>query len=194
MATASDKEDVVLLDEQGKAIGLASKASVHGPDTPLHLAFSCYVLNEQGHVLITRRALSKASWPGVWTNSFCGHPAPAEQLLTAVHRRAAYEVGLELTQLELALPVFRYRAVDAAGIVENEVCPVYIASTSQEPTLHPVEVMDHAWVDPLDLGRSIRLTPAVFSPWLALQAQLLPLLGGSRQHDSTQLAHAGERA
>lgn len=181
MTTTDDREDVVLLDEHGDAIGVATKSSVHGPDTPLHLAFSCYVLNEHGEVLITRRALSKTTWPGVWSNSFCGHPAPAEQLLTAVHRRAAYEVGLALTQLELALPVFRYRAVDASGIVENEVCPVYLASTSQQPTLHPAEVMDYAWVEPLDLGRSIRLTPSVFSPWLVLQAQLLPLLGGEQQ-------------
>jgi isopentenyl-diphosphate delta-isomerase len=193
MTAANESEDVVLLNEEGTAIGTASKASVHGPDTPLHLAFSCYVFNDQGEVLITRRALSKARWPGVWTNSFCGHPAPAEQLLTAVHRRAAYEVGLKLSQLELALPVFRYRAVDAAGIVENEVCPVYIASSSQQPTLHPAEVMDCAWVDPLDLGRSIRLTPSVFSPWLLLQAQLLPLLGGS-QHALTRPEHAEERA
>src|SRR6185312_2353420 len=61
MTAANESEDVVLLDEEGTAIGTASKASVHGPDTPLHLAFSCYALNEQGEVLITRRALSKAS-------------------------------------------------------------------------------------------------------------------------------------
>lgn len=193
MASTNQRENVVLLDEHGNSIGLASKASVHGPDTPLHLAFSCYVLNDQGEVLITRRALSKASWPGVWTNSFCGHPGAAEQLISAVHRRAAYEVGLELTQLDLALPVFRYRAVDSAGIVENEICPVYIASSSQQPTLHPAEVMDYAWVHPLDLGRSIRLTPSVFSPWLVLQAQLLPLLGGSESRVPVELVHTRER-
>ncbi|MEO7123058.1 MAG: isopentenyl-diphosphate Delta-isomerase [Lacisediminihabitans sp.] len=193
MTLEKDGEDVVLLDERGETIGLASKASVHGPDTPLHLAFSCYVLNDQGEVLITRRALAKASWPGVWTNSFCAHPARAEQLITAVHRRAAFEVGLELSHLELALPIFRYRAVDAAGIVENEICPVYVATSSQEVTLHPAEVMDHAWVDPLDLGRSIRLTPSVFSPWLVLQSQLLPLLGGPQHSVSASLEHERER-
>lgn len=181
MVDTSMAEGVVLLNEQGAAIGVASKASVQGPDTPLHLAFSCYVLNDRGEVLITRRALSKSAWPGVWSNSFCGHPGPAEPVLSAVQRRAAYEVGLELTQIELALPVFRYRAVDASNIVENEMCPVYISSTSQQPTPHPGEVMDYSWVNPLDLGRSIRLTPSVFSPWLVLQAELLPLLGGSEQ-------------
>jgi isopentenyl-diphosphate delta-isomerase len=186
-------EEVVLLDEQGAAIGVASKASVHGPDTPLHLAFSCYVLNDRGEALITRRSLSKSAWPGVWSNSFCGHPGPAEAVLSAVQRRAAYEVGLELTQIELALPVFRYRAVDASAVVENEVCPVYVASTSQQPTPHPGEVMDYAWVNPLDLGHSIRLTPSVFSPWLVLQAELLPLLGGSEQRLRANSHDARER-
>jgi isopentenyldiphosphate isomerase len=61
---------------------------------------------------------------------------------------------------------------------------VYIASTSQRATVHPAEVMDHAWVDPVDLGRSIRLNPAVFSPWLVLQAERLPVLGGAERVDA----------
>ncbi len=178
MDTASAAEHVVLIGEDGQSIGTALKVGIHGPDTPLHLAFSCYVLNGRGQVLITRRAIDKPSWPGVWSNSFCGHPQPAESLAAAVHRRADFEVGLELTELELALPIFRYRAIDPSGVVENEICPVYIASTSGDPRPHPSEVMDHAWVDPIDLGQSIRLTPWVFSPWLVLQARLLPLLGG----------------
>jgi isopentenyl-diphosphate delta-isomerase len=98
---------------------------------------------------------------------------------TAVHRRADFEIGLEVSQVQLALPVFRYRAVDASGTVENEICPVYVARTTMRPSPNPVEVMDHAWVDPINLGKSIRLTPWLFSPWLVLQAQLLPLLGGT---------------
>ncbi|WP_308465134.1 isopentenyl-diphosphate Delta-isomerase [Rathayibacter soli] len=179
MVNAADVEEVILLDEAGQPVGATSKAGVHGPETPLHLAFSCYVTNESGEVLLTRRALTKAAWPGVWSNSFCGHPRPAESVLAAVHRRAEFEVGLVLTRVELALPVFRYRARDASGVVENEICPVYVASTLMQPVLHPSEVMDYAWTDPLALGRSIRLTPWVFSPWLVLQAKLLPLLGGT---------------
>ncbi|MET1043076.1 MAG: isopentenyl-diphosphate Delta-isomerase [Microbacteriaceae bacterium] len=171
-------DDVVLLDGEGATIGRAPKSSVHGVDTALHLAFSCHVLDSSGRVLVTRRALGKATWPGVWTNSFCGHPQPAETVMSAVHRRADHELGLRLTDVQLELPLFRYRAIDPSGIVENEICPVYVAQTDAVPNPHPHEVMDFAWVVPTALGASIRLTPWAFSPWLVMQAKLLPLLGG----------------
>ena len=128
-----DTEQVVLLDDEGRPIGTAPKSSVHGTDTALHLAFSCHVVNEDGQILVTRRALGKRTWPGIWSNSFCGHPKPAEPVLTAVHRRAEYELGLTLTDIRLALPLFRYRATDANGIVEHEVCPVYTARAEANP-------------------------------------------------------------
>lgn len=171
-------EQVVLLDDEGRAIGTAPKSSVHGTDTALHLAFSCHVMNDEGRVLVTRRALEKRTWPGVWTNSFCGHPRPAEAVLHAVRRRGEYELGLTLRDIELVLPLFRYRATDANGIVEHEVCPVYIAHTDDEPTLNPLEVHDARWVDPEELAASLTTTPWAFSPWLVLQARQLPLFGG----------------
>lgn len=170
-----DTELVVLVDDDGQAIGTAPKSSVHDTDTALHLAFSCHVLNDDGQLLVTRRALHKKTWPGVWTNSFCGHPQPAEPLIDAVRRRAEFEVGLTLHDIELALPRFRYRAVDASGIVEHEICPVYIARTSTEPVLNPLEVVDAQWVDPHDLAASLVTTPWAFSPWLVLQAQQFDL-------------------
>jgi len=173
----SDSEDVVLLDDLGNAIGTAPKAHVHDADTALHLAFSCHVVNADGHVLVTRRALEKKTWPGVWTNSFCGHPAPGESLVDAVHRRAGFEVGLLLRDVQLALPHFRYRAVDASGIVENEICPVYVARTDADPRPNPDEVAEYRWVDPLDLAASLEATPWAFSPWLVLQAQQVELFG-----------------
>jgi isopentenyl-diphosphate delta-isomerase len=171
----TDTDHVVLLDDDGRAIGTAPKSSVHGTDTALHLAFSCHVMNRHGEVLVTRRALDKRTWPGVWTNSFCGHPRPAEPVISAVRRRADFELGLTLVDLELALPLFRYRATDANGIVEHEVCPVYTAVTDEEPVLNPLEVVDAHWVEPHALASAIEATPWAFSPWLVLQAQQLHL-------------------
>jgi isopentenyl-diphosphate Delta-isomerase len=162
-------ELVSLLDADGNEIGVADKYAVHTTDTPLHLAFSCHLFNAAGEVLVTRRALTKLTWPGVWTNSFCGHPAPGEPMDDAVRRRAAAELGVEIEGLELVLPDFRYRAVDASGIVENEVCPVYRATTRDVLRPNPAEVAEFEWVTPAALRTAVAATPFAFSPWIVLQ-------------------------
>jgi isopentenyl-diphosphate delta-isomerase len=177
----SETELVVLLDDDGREIGTAPKSTVHGTNTALHLAFSCHVVNSAGQVLVTRRALGKRTWAGVWTNSFCGHPSPSESVADAVHRRAGFELGLTLHDLELVLPDFRYRATDASGIVEYEVCPVYTAFARDEPRPNPEEVVDTRWVDPADLAAALTATPWAFSPWLVLQAGQLALFTGQRE-------------
>lgn len=168
-------EQVVLLDDTAKPIGAADKYTVHTDSTPLHLAFSCYVINAQGEVLVTRRALSKLTWAGVWTNSVCGHPGPGEPREDAVARRAEQELGTEIQDLRVVLPNFQYQAVDASGIVENEVCPVYIATIASDVHANPDEVAEWRWVSVPDLIEAVRLTPFAFSPWMVLQ---LPLLRG----------------
>jgi isopentenyl-diphosphate delta-isomerase len=169
-------EEVVLLDEAGAPIGVADKLAVHTTDTALHLAFSCHVYDSAGLVLVTRRALSKATWPGVWTNSFCGHPSPRESVEQAIARRATDELGITVTDLELVLPDFRYRAVDASGVVENEVCPVYRAVTTDAVVPNPAEVAEFAWVDPIALHAAAVAAPYAFSPWLGWQLEQLPAL------------------
>ncbi|CEA08966.1 Isopentenyl-diphosphate Delta-isomerase [Arthrobacter saudimassiliensis] len=166
-------EQVVLVNPDGEVIGTHPKATVHTRDTPLHLAFSTHVFNSDGDILVTRRALSKLTWPGVWTNSFCGHPGPGEATEDAVHRRARQELGLEVDRLELRLPDFRYRAVDASGVVEHEICPVYTAVAAADPRPSADEVMEWRWADPQELVPAVRAAPWAFSPWLALQLPLL---------------------
>ncbi|MCS5735443.1 isopentenyl-diphosphate Delta-isomerase [Herbiconiux daphne] len=165
----TDTEQVILLSDDGTPIGVAGKIEVHTENTPLHLAFSCHVFDDAGRVLVTRRALTKRTWPGVWTNSFCGHPAPGEGMTDAVLRRAHDELGLSLSGLELALPDFRYLAIDASGIVENEVCPVYTARADGPLAPNPAEVAEWRWADATQLQLAVSLTPWAFSPWLALQ-------------------------
>ena len=173
-------ERVVLLADDGTALGAAPKADVHHRDTALHLAFSCYVLDADGRMLLTRRALTKTTWPGTWTNAFCGHPEPFEPIPDAVHRRASHELGLTLGPLRLVLPDFRYRAVDASGIVENEICPVYVATATSTPVLNPEEAMDAHWADPPMVRRAVAAAPWAFSPWMVEQiAQMVALDEGA---------------
>jgi isopentenyl-diphosphate delta-isomerase len=136
------------------------------------------VFDDEGRLLVTRRALGKRAWPGVWSNSFCGHPAPAETLVHALRRRGEFELGLELRDIEPVVPFFQYRATDASGVVEHELCPVYTARTDSTPVPHPDEVIEFAWTRPDELASAVRTAPWAFSPWLVLQAELLPFLGG----------------
>jgi isopentenyl-diphosphate delta-isomerase len=179
MNSVQTHELVVLLDDAGLSIGTARKADVHGSATPLHLAFSCYLFDDAGRVLLTRRALDKRAFPGVWTNSFCGHPGPGETMDGAVIRRAAAELGVEIADLRCALPDFRYRAVDAGGVVENEVCPVFCARTLGPVNADPGEVMDSTWVSWDQLRAAIEI-PWAISPWAIEQVLLLEAAGIGR--------------
>lgn len=174
------QELVVLLDDAGRSIGTAVKAEVHHGSTPLHLAFSCYVFDDAGRVLLTRRALDKRAFPGVWTNSFCGHPGPGESLTGAVVRRARDELGIDIAELRCVLPDFRYQAVDASGVVENEVCPVFCGRAVGTLDLDPAEIVDSAWV-PWDQLRVAAQLPWAISPWSAEQIPLLDAAGVGRQ-------------
>lgn len=160
---------VVLLDESRRPVGTAPKATVHTTETPLHLAFSTYLFDAEGRFLMTRRALSKRTFPGVWTNSVCGHPAPGEDPADAAQRGVRAELGVSVTDLVCVLPDFAYRASDPHGIVENEVCPVFagIIDTVLDPD--PDEVEEFRWVTWADMVSAAAAAPLLISPWAALQ-------------------------
>jgi isopentenyl-diphosphate delta-isomerase len=170
------EELVVLLDEAGRAVGTHPKATVHHADTPLHLAFSCYLLDGDGRLLLTRRAATKATWPDTWTNSCCGHPAPGESLRAAVARRLDDELGLAVVDLVLVLPAFRYRAVMPDGTVENEMCPVFVGRCPDPDALHPdpAEVGAAEWVPFADVRREVLSGRRAVSPWCREQLEELP--------------------
>lgn len=178
-------DDVVLVDEHGSPIGRAPRLEVHDARTPRHLAFSVHLFDGAGRVLLTRRAVTKKTWPGVWSNSCCGHPRPDESVEAAVRRRVGEELGLDIVDLTPELPDFRYDAVDASGIVENEICPVFSARVGGPVRPDPAEVCEVAWVDWRDYVASVETIPALFSPWSVLQVprldarwQGLPLAAG----------------
>ena len=159
-------EMVVLVDADGAPIGVQDKQTVHGESTPRHLAFSCHIVDADGRLLMTRRSLSKITWPGVWTNSVCGHPRPGEAMEDAVVRRAAFELGLQVDEIICALPGFGYAARDASGIEENEHCPVFIARAVSALAPNSDEVAEVQWTSPAALVTAVGAAPWAFSPWL----------------------------
>ncbi|WP_269525517.1 isopentenyl-diphosphate Delta-isomerase [Coraliomargarita parva] len=176
-------EEVVLLNEAGQAIGSAPKDKIHGRSTPLHSAFSIFLFNLHGEMLIQQRAWTKQTWPGIWSNACCGHPMPGEALEHAAQRRLRQELGLRGISLRLALPDFRYRA-SYQGIEENEICPVFIGLCSQEPQLNPTEVAALDWINWAEFlseeADPTKLEDSSYSPWSRLEAAALGQW--SRQH------------
>jgi isopentenyl-diphosphate delta-isomerase len=171
-------ESVVLLDAAGRAVGTAPKSEVHHGDTPLHLAFSLYLFSDGGELLLTRRADDKATFPGLWTNSVCGHPAPGERMSDAVVRRAGSELGAAVTGLRLVLPRFAYRA-EMGGVVENEMCPVFAGWVDRGRPLspEPSEVAETAWVPWPVLAADVLAGRRALSPWSVEQIHALAALG-----------------
>ena len=178
-AIAPPDEHVVLLDRRGRPRGTAAKATVHDADTPLHAAFSCYVVDADGRVLLTRRAATKRTWPGTWTNACCGHPQLGEALEEAVRRRLRQELGVEAGRVAVAIPDFAYRAVMEDGTVEHELCPVLVAELAGEPSPDPDEVDDVAWASWDDLRERVATDPRSLSPWSVEQIRRLERLDGS---------------
>ena len=184
------QELIVLVDSAGRPIGTAEKLASHHGSTPLHLGFSCFIFNRRGQLLITQRAVVKKVWPGVWTNSVCGHPGPNESMEDAIRRRLDYELGMGAIDLVCALPDYRYQTPPFRGIVENEICPVYLGRTSNEPKPNSEEVAAYRWISWENFLSSIKKNPERYSYWSTEEARLLsrhPLMqdysesGGSSQ-------------
>lgn len=173
----------MLVDADGEVLGTRAKVGVHDSATPLHLGFSAYLFEPDGRFLLTRRALDKATFPGVWTNSCCGHPAPGEPVEDAVRRRAAQELGTVLDDLRLVLPAFRYRA-EMDGVVENELCPVLVGRVRDPGRLRPdpTEVAEVAWVDWPEFRHQVLSGKDPVSRWCSLQVTELAGLGDDPAH------------
>ncbi|WP_078322722.1 isopentenyl-diphosphate Delta-isomerase [Mycobacteroides chelonae] len=174
-------EHVVLLDQSLQPIGSTPKSHVHHDNTPLHLAVSCYLFDENLRLFVSQRAYTKLTWPGVITNSACGHPLPQESLHDAVRRIVNRELGCNVRQLATVLPNFSYHAVSEDGIVEWEYCPVVVgAIESAELAPNPDEVAGGFWLTWGAFAKLAVQQPDTIglSPWCKLQAAAL---GGFEQ-------------
>ncbi len=179
-------EMVILCNVHGEAIGTAPKSEIHHAQTPLHLAFSVYIFNAENKLVVTRRALDKITWPGVLTNSCCGHPRPGEPLTEAVERRAREELGIDVDGIRLVLPEFSYCATMENGITEHELCPVFTArcqTLSVTPDLSEVSAWE--WVDWQWFLGSVQGGRLTVSPWCRAQVELLEALGADPSQWST---------
>lgn len=168
----------MLLDHFGRESGSAVKRFVHHAATPFHLAVSCYAVRGDGKVLLTRRAAGK-TFEGVWTNACCGHPRPGETLQDAVRRHLADELGTTACQIRVALPDFTYRATASNGVVEHELCPVFVAEIDDAALeLNPLEADAAEWMTWSDLVQRATLEPHSLSPWCVTQIARLSTLFG----------------
>ena len=163
---------IVLVDENDIPIGTAPKLPAHNSDTRRHRAFSVFLFNGQGELLLQQRALTKKTWPGVWSNSCCGHLMLHESVERAARRRVKYELGITGLSLASVPPDFRYRA-EKDGVVENELCPVLVGFTDKTAKPNPDEVASTRWVDWETFAIEAADPANGYSPWAIEEAELL---------------------
>lgn len=172
-------ELVVLVSEQNRELGTAPKDSVHTQNTPLHRGFSLFLFNAKGELLLTKRSFKKKTFPGVWTNTVCGHPAPGESAVEAARRRLYEELGIknyELRDIKEVAP-YRYRFADTNGTVDNEICPILVAYSDADPKPKKEEVEEWKWVKWDKFLEDLKKNPAIYSPWSREEADLIaPLI------------------
>ena len=172
-------EQVVLVDKKNHIIGTADKDAVHAQDTPLHRGFSLFLFNSQKELLLTQRALAKQTFPGVWTNTVCGHPGPGEPAVLAAKRRLQQELGINQARIKTITKAghYQYRFADQNGIVENEICPILVAWADAVPKPQKEEVAGWKWIDWQQFLKNIDSNPSQYSPWCVEEARILAKLG-----------------
>ena len=168
-------ELVVLVDEQNNVLGTRDKADVHSAHTPLHRGFSLFLFNSKKELLLTRRAHTKKTFPGVWTNTVCGHPGPDEPAVDAVKRRLKEEMGIIGIDVKEVSP-YRYQFSDKNGIMENEICPIFVGFGDVTPKINDREVAAWKWVPWKEYLHDIFINPSSYSPWSIEEAKIIDLL------------------
>ncbi|HKT42794.1 MAG TPA: isopentenyl-diphosphate Delta-isomerase [Rhodanobacteraceae bacterium] len=166
-----DSERLILVDEADREIGHASKADAHAGKGILHRAFSLFVFNPAGELLLQQRAASKPLWPGYWANSCCSHPRGGEDMDTATQRRLREELGFTCPLQYLYK--FQYHAEYGDAGSETELCWVYVGTSDAPVRVNDTEIAAWRYVKPDALDREIAESPGHFTPWLKMEWQRL---------------------
>jgi isopentenyl-diphosphate delta-isomerase len=161
---------VVLVDSKDQAVGTMEKLEAHRIGA-LHRAFSIFIFNQQGEMLLQKRALSKYHSPGLWTNACCSHPKPDELLIDAANRRLLEELNM-VTELSEVFD-FTYHATFDNGLIEHEFDHVFFGQCSETPSFNLEEVMELKWIDWPSLLKWVAEEPNQFTPWFRIALPLV---------------------
>ncbi|MEM1403339.1 MAG: isopentenyl-diphosphate Delta-isomerase [Pseudomonadota bacterium] len=173
-SVSSPNEELILVDSSDRPLGYATKGQAHKDKGMLHRAFSIFLFDEQGRVLLHQRSSQKPLWPGFWTNSCCSHPRRGETLLGAAERRLYEELGVHGS----VHPVYRfeYHASFHSQGSEHELCHVLLSRTHSAScvSVHPDEIQAVRWctpeeIDDLVSSENDRLTPWFLMEWRELR-------------------------
>jgi len=164
---SSDEESLILVDSDDRELGFLDKSACHNGAGLLHRAFSLFVFNERGELLIQQRAENKRLWPSFWSNSCCSHPRRGEPIETAVGRRLEQELGLNMRLRYLYK--FEYSASFVDQGTEHELCSVYCGLTSSEPVINTAEIASWRWIEGEELTSQLDTEPERFTPWFKME-------------------------
>ncbi|MCC3701337.1 isopentenyl-diphosphate Delta-isomerase [Rouxiella badensis] len=156
------EERLILVDEQDNKVGVGTKMQVHLQGA-LHRAFSVFIFDSQGRLMLQQRASGKYHSGGLWTNSCCGHPRPGESNLAASTRRLYEEMGFhcELQEVDQIL----YRVDVSNGLVENEFNHTFIGLFERTPELNPEEAEGWQWISVPDVFTAVEQDSSRFTAW-----------------------------
>ena len=182
---SSEAEQLILVDENDSEQGHLSKAACHDGDGILHRAFSAFLFNAAGELLLQQRADSKRLWPGYWSNSWCSHPRRGDSMLTATGRRLEEELNLA-ADLEFVYK-FRYQAAYGNLGAEHELCHVFLGRIGDDVRPNEEEIAAIRFVSAQALDTELSEYPERFTPWFKLEWDAL-----RREH--TELLDAYIRA
>lgn len=178
---SSEGEELILVDEQDRETGSLSKAECHNGAGILHRAFSVFIFNPAGELLLQQRAGNKRLWPLYWSNSCCSHPRKGESMAEATERRLRQELGIG-ARLEFVYK-FSYQARYGAAGAEHELCWVYLGRSAEAVMPNSNEIAAIRYVGTEQLTRELEREKANFTPWLRMEWLRLQEEFGARLAD-----------